>query len=55
MKSTAVKNMYIFFGGSFYTTALNTLQAFFYQSSYSALRIPEKLQLRSFKTECPYK
>jgi hypothetical protein len=55
MKSTAVKNMYIFFGGSFYPTALNTLQAFFWRSRYSALRNPEKLQLRRFKTEFGYK
>jgi hypothetical protein len=40
MKSKAVKKIVIFFGVSFYTTALNTLQAFFYQSSYSALRNP---------------
>ena len=55
MKSTVVKNMYVFFGVLFYTTALNTLQAFFRQSRYSALRNPEKLQLRRFKTEYGYK
>jgi hypothetical protein len=55
MKSMAVKNCVVFFGASFYPTALNALQALFYQTSYSALRNPKKLQIRSFKTECPYK
>jgi len=55
MKSTMTKKIVIFFGVSFYTTALNTLQAFFRQSRYSALRNPEKLQLRRFKTEYGYK
>jgi hypothetical protein len=55
MKSTVIKNMYIFFGAQIYPTALNTLQAFFHQSRYSALRNPEKLQLRRFKTEYGYK
>jgi hypothetical protein len=55
MKSTTVKNMYVFFGVSFNTTAAQALQAFFRQSRYSALRNPEKLQLRRFKTEFGYK
>jgi len=55
MKSTVVKNMYIFFGVSFNTTAAEALQAFFWRSRYSALRNPEKLQLRRFKTEYGYK
>ena len=55
MKSTVVKNMYVFFGVSFNTTAAEALQAFFRLSSYSALRNPEKLQLRRFKTEYGYK
>jgi hypothetical protein len=55
MKSTLVKNMYVFFGVSFNTTAAEALQAFFRLSSYSALRNTEKLQLRRFKTEYGYK
>jgi hypothetical protein len=55
MKSTLVKNMYVFFGVSFNTTAVDALQAFFWRSRYSALRNPEKLQLRRFKTEYGYK
>jgi hypothetical protein len=55
MKSTVVKNMYVFFGVSFNTTLVEALQAFISQSGYSALRNPEKLQLRRFKTEYGYK
>jgi hypothetical protein len=55
MKSTVVKNMYVFFGVSFNTTAAQALQAFFWRSRYSALRNPEKMQLRRFKTEYRYK
>jgi len=55
MKSTVVKNMCVFFGASFNTTAAQALQAFFRQSRYSALRNPEKLQLRRFKSEYGYK
>jgi hypothetical protein len=55
MKSTAVKNMYVFFGVSFNTTLVEALQAFISQSGYSALRNPEKLQLRRYKTEYGYK
>ena len=55
MKSTVVKNMYVFFGVSFNTTAVDALQAFFHQSRYSALRNPKKFQLRRFKTEYGYK
>jgi hypothetical protein len=55
MKSTVVNKMYIFFGAKFYLTALNALQAFFRQFRHSALRNPEKLQLRRFKTEYGYK
>ena len=47
--------MCVFFGVSFNTTAAEALQAFFRQSRYSALRNPEKLQLRRFKTEYRYK
>jgi hypothetical protein len=55
MKSTVVKNMCVFFGVSFNTTAAKALQAFFRLSRYSALRNPEKMQLRRFKTEYGYK
>jgi hypothetical protein len=55
MKSTLVKNMRIFFGVSFNTTAAEALQAFFHPSRYLAFRNHEKLQLRRFKTEYGYK
>jgi hypothetical protein len=55
MKSTVVKKTCIFFGVSFNTTLVEALQAFISQSGYSALRNPEKLQLRRFKSEYGYK